>query len=706
MAPALEDLINEKLKEENEEDLLDFMSECGGDDDEDVPQMDASFPTSVFICNLPKVAPEKFDKLMTVLRRIITKSTKDGCDDFTVHMPNDESTGLTFGFMIITFQTAQQVDECVEKLDGHQLDKANKFKVLKLDKFENISRRSEQFTPKSNVQHVDRSDHRDWLEDPSTREQFIIRHGAETEIYWHDTLGGEPVLYYGGEREKAGNKIWCDWKVCFSPQGSYIATMHKPGIALWAGHTFEKKIRFAHQDVKHLEFSPNEEFMLTWNGAEPGSDPSAVRIFNVLNGYQPMKQCFTPSFSPHKDKSFPHFLWSKDAKYFAECNDSTIMVRDTKTFDLITDEEGRKRTLKYDNLDTFQWSPKDNIIALWTLEKADNPARLVIVEIPSRAVLRAHSRTQVEAKMHWQSEGDYLCLLVTKLSKAGKRGSTNLEIFRIREKEIPVEIVEVRQNVKAFRWETGGNRFAIITTDDSGHKPKLEFFVLGKAKCENVCSIDLPSNSFSDIYWAPGGQYFVCAAMQTDGDLIFGGLMPDNKLEILCRDEHFMINTVEWDPSSRYVITAVTQPMAGETGGIKYQMEAGYALWTFQGRQLQKVQKEKLYHIAWRQHPASMLSDAQTGQIRKDLKKYSKKYDAMDEKAKDKARQAFREDRETRTNAFLEILDRIADNKERCEEENGWTEGVGDLPNYQEGYWEKVETMIEEELDATEELIQ
>jgi translation initiation factor 3 subunit B len=190
------------------------------------------------------------------------------------------------------------------------------------------------------------------------------------------------------------------------------------------------------------------------------------------------------------------------------------------------------------------------------------------------------------------------------------------------------------------------------------------------------------------------------------GDLIFGGLMPDNKLEILQRDEHFMITNVEWDPSSRYVITAVTQPMAGESGGIKYQMEAGYAIWTFQGRLLHKQQKEKLYHISWRQHPASMLSEVQTSQIRKDLKKYSKKYDAMDERAKDQARQAFRADREGRTNAFLEILDRIADNKDRYEEENGWKDTLYDLPSYQEGYWEKVETTIEEELDATEELIQ
>jgi len=417
-----------------------------------------------------------------------------------------------------------------------------------------------------------------------------------------------------------------------------------------------------------------------------------------------MRKCRTPHTSPGNDKGeFPHFLWSKDSKFFAECNESTIFVRDTESFDLVKDEEGRKRSLKYDNLATFQWSPKDNIIALWATEKANNPARLVLVEIPSRQELASRSRTSVEAKMHWQSEGDYLCLLVTKLSKTGKKGNTNLEIFRIRERNIPVDIVEIKDTVKCFAWETGGNRFAVITTDDTGHKPQLRCYVLGVEKCENVCSLDLPANSFTDIFWAPGGQYFVCAAMQS-GDLIFGGLMPDNKLEILHRDEHFMLTNVEWDPSSRYVITAVTQPMKDEGGGFKYQMEAGYAIWTFQGRQLHKQQKEKLFGVSWRPHPPTMLADDAQAHIRKNIKKFSKKYDALDEQEKETARSAFKADRETRTNAFQNILDRIADNVADRSEENGWEDA---MMEWKGGLtWEKVDETIEEELDATEELIQ
>jgi translation initiation factor 3 subunit B len=294
---------------------------------------------------------------------------------------------------------------------------------------------------------------------------------------------------------------------------------------------------------------------------------------------------------------------------------------------------------------------------------------------------------------------------VTKLSKTKKKGATNLEIFHIRDKNIPVEVVEVPDTVKAFHWETGGSRFAVITTDDTGHKPKLLFYALTNDKFENVRTLDLPSNIFTDVFWAPNGQYFVCAAIQASGgDLIFGGLMPDNKLEILHRDEHFMLTHVEWDPSSRYVITAVTQPMRDEVGGFKYQMEAGYAIWTFQGRQLHKQAKDKLFAATWRNHPPPMTSEEQQQQIRKNIKKYSKKYDALDEQEKESARQAFKADRDQRLNAFLDILDRIMTSNEQRMEENGWEEANQDYRSGQE--WEAVETTIEEELDATEELIQ
>lgn len=696
---ALYDLVATKLEEDEEDDLIDFVSDGEGEDYDSLEapvQVDETFPSTLFLGGLPKVGQAKFDKLLNVLGKLIDKHGKN-----QKVMPMNEAANETYGFIIVNYEARESSETAAKTLDGMSLDKNHTFKVVKMDDFDKITNRAEEFKAQRTLNSFSREDFRDWLLDKKFREQLLLRYQQETEIYWHDTLAGQPVLCYGGEREKRQKKIWCDWRVEWSPRGSYITTFHKPGVALWAGPDFMKKVRFAHEAVKFIQFSPTEDYCLTWNGTHPSeNDEQAVRIFRTLTG-ECMKKHRTPTVSPGGGE-FPHFLWSHDGKFYAECNETTIMVRDTEHFELIKDEEGKKRTLKYDGLHTFQWSPKDNILAIWILEKGNNPARLVLIEIPTRKELASRSRTQVEASMHWQSEGDYLCLLNTKLSKTKKKGATNLEIFRIREKSIPVDIVEIKDTVRGFYWETKGSRFSVLTTDEGGLAPKLLIYQLGKEKCELISMTNLPSNSFNNFFWGPEGQYFVCCAIG-HGDLLFGGLTPDNKLEINHKDEHFMLTDVSWDPSARYVLTSVTQPMQNEIGGFKYSMEAGYAIWTFQGRPLFRQQKEKLWQVAWRPHPPSLLPEDRQKDVRKNIKQFSKKYDAIDEQAKESSRKAFRAERDEKNGSFQAVLDRLEDFKLDAYEDNGWDQAWEELLANQQ--WETHETAIEEELGTTEELI-
>jgi len=440
MDESIQDLVRDALQEDREEDLLEFLSDGEGDDlDELEPpvNLDRSFPSTVVICNVPKVGQAKYQKLMGVLGKLIDKYGPNEKD-----MPLNDETEQTEGFVIVTFEDVEAANNAVAQLDGMNLDKAHTFKVIKMDKFDEIMGRSEKFEAQRTLTTFSRVDFRDWLADKKCREQILLRYQAETEIRWHDTMAGEPILVYGGEREKRQKKVWCDWRVMWSPQGSYLATFHQQGIALWAGEEFTKKMRFPHSNVKEVSFSPNEEFVLLWNGVTHAEgDNSAVKIFHVLTG-QCVRESRAPMCTPNGE-DFPHFLWSPDAKFIAECSDSRILVRDTESWEIIKDDQGKHTGLKFENLKTFEWSPRDNVIAVWTLEKDNNPARLVLVEVPSRRELASRSRTQCEADMYWQSEGDFLCLVVTKLSKTRKRISTNMEIFRIREKSIPVDIVNV-----------------------------------------------------------------------------------------------------------------------------------------------------------------------------------------------------------------------------------------------------------------------
>ena len=57
-------------------------------------------------------------------------------------------------------------------------------------------------------------------------------------------------------------------------------------------------------------------------------------------------------------------------------------------------------------------------------------------------------------------------------------------------------------------------------------------------------------------------------------------------------------------------------------------MENGYNLWTSHGRQLDHKRYDKLHQLLWRPRPPSLLSEAKEKEIRKNLRDYSRKYEA------------------------------------------------------------------------------
>ena len=101
-------------------------------------------------------------------------------------------------------------------------------------------------------------------------------------------------------------------------------------------------------------------------------------------------------------------------------------------------------------------------MSYWTEEERDAPARVTLVEIPSRNVLCVKNLfTVADCKMHWQKSGDYLCVKVDRYKKkneekdaAVKYGGIyhNFNVFRMRETEIPVDTVEVGVG----GWRCGG----------------------------------------------------------------------------------------------------------------------------------------------------------------------------------------------------------------------------------------------------------
>jgi hypothetical protein len=58
---------------------------------------------------------------------------------------------------------------------------------------------------------------------------------------------------------------WTELFVSWSPLGTYFTTVHRQGVRLWGCSSFETQEKFAHPYVMLFDFSPCEQYLVTWS---------------------------------------------------------------------------------------------------------------------------------------------------------------------------------------------------------------------------------------------------------------------------------------------------------------------------------------------------------------------------------------------------------------------------------------------------------
>ncbi|XP_023007597.1 eukaryotic translation initiation factor 3 subunit B-like isoform X1 [Cucurbita maxima] len=671
-------------------------------DDEEVLQeesleFDSGFGNIIVVGNLPVVPSEKFEKLEGVVRKIFGQIGV--IKDDGLWMPVDPTTQKTLGYCFIEYGTPQEAELAKEKTDGYKLDRAHIFAVNMFEDFDRFMKVPDEWAPPESNPYTPGENLQQWLMDEKARDQLVIRSGSDTEVFWNDARHLKPEPVYK-------RPFWTESYVHWSPLGTYLATIHRQGAAVWGGAgTFNRLMRFAHPQVKLIDFSPGEKYLVTYSSHEPSNPRDANRI--VINIFDVRTGKVMRDFKGSPDDfaiggtggvagvSWPVFRWGggKDDKYFSRMGKNVISVYETETFSLID-----KKSLKVENVMDFCWSPTDPIIALFVPELGggNQPARVSLVQIPSKEELRQKNLFSVsDCKMYWQSNGDYLAVKVDRYTKTKKSIYTGFELFRIKERDIPIEVLELENKndkIIAFAWEPKGHRFAVIHGDNP--RPDISFYSMRSTHNSGRVSklTTLKGKQANALFWSPSGRFIILAGLKGfNGQLEFYNV---DELETMATAEHFMATDIEWDPTGRYVATAVTSV---------HEMENGFNIWSFNGKLLYRVLKDHFFQFAWRPRPPSLLSAEKEEEIAKNLKKYSKKYEAEDQ---DVSMLLSEQDREKRRMLKEEWEKWVNEWKKLHEEEKQLRQKLrdGEASDEEEEY-EAKEVEVEEVLDVSEEIL-
>lgn len=105
------------------------------------------------------------------------------------------------------------------------------------------------------------------------------------------------------------------------------------------------------------------------------------------------------------------------------------------------------------------------------------PVIILMLTCGCRVVMCVLVHTDVN--IHWHPQGDYLAVKVDRFTKTKKSTFTGFELFSIRERDIPMEVLELSnksERIISFAWEPKGHRFAIVHGE--GSRPNVSFYTM------------------------------------------------------------------------------------------------------------------------------------------------------------------------------------------------------------------------------------
>lgn len=264
-----------------------------------------------------------------------------------------------------------------------------------------------------------------------------------------------------------------------------------------------------------------------------------------------------------------------------------------------------------------------------------------MVEVPTRREVRSKILFNVaKCRFFWHPSGEYLCVQVDRHSKSKKTIYTNFELFRVTKKDVPVEVLEFKDQVHSFAWEPQGHRFVVL----HGEPPRIDvsIYTMGDEdhlkpgvplQVEKLTT--LTKKGVNEVRWSPKGHNMLLAGLRNlNGYFEWWNV---DEMEMMQSDEHFMATDIDWDPTGRFVVTSV--------GAWRHSMENGYVVWSVLGKKLHTVQKTQFWQFMWRPRPKCLLTKDDEASILKDWKKWKARFDEEDQKAKEDASDEERQER-------------------------------------------------------------
>lgn len=501
-----------------------------------IPPFKPNYNNAVVIHGLPIVESSKLEKLVDRLVDIFSKiSNITPIKKTDAYVPFDEANNTSYGIGFIKLKN--ETDAAILIQAGEiEFGGRHKFHCTSYPLLEFYHNYSTEIQPIRLPQFHPRPDPASWLTDEKCRDQFVIRHGTETEVFWGNLTGEEPSNVFAADHEPSG-KPWCDSYVEWSPQGSFLVSYHLQEFRLWGGDNFQNEGNFEHPNVKLVDFSPCENFIISYYYPPDLSkkDPGAIKVFDVRNRTEIF---LNPSLKDVELK--PRVFELEDPL----SKDYQVIVRTKEQVDKDKDKDGQKKFV-------------DKIIRGKILE-VDNQGRISVDEAGTKQGPFTRNTDKNEFiplqdpnKLKWSPDGKYFARLLTdKISVYKMPAITEKYISLLDNKSIGAV------NVQDFCWSPKSNLIS-YWSPAVGNLPAMINIISIPDRSE-ICSRKLFDVTDGKLLWQNEGDYLCVYFTKSLKNkktwilMFFRVSQPGVPVEQLELSEP--VRNVKWEPSGDRII--------------------------------------------------------------------------------------------------------------------------------------------------------
>ncbi|CAK70589.1 unnamed protein product (macronuclear) [Paramecium tetraurelia] len=642
----LQDLIdfsNEGLPQEYLKKACEEFEKANKDVLVDQPKSNFISNLSILLIGLPKVKDEMKQKLITALKGFLKKNNYIQFVDIELN---------NLGQALLSYDNEDQAQQAVEQINNQNFDAKHQLLAFTQKQINTINETKE-YIP---IILKSRQELLAFHKDPRAA-VTIIQEKSKLSLKWLNPL--EKKLEDNVNEKKLPPYDKLQW----SPLGQYLVLFTENEFSLYGAQDMELLHKFEHKRVSELLFSPDELYVISYDGLQQ------FIIWNIREERQ-LRQIV------QEQSSINSFKFRKDNKLLAFQAQDEIQFYEAPEFYQKTQLNRKAVGVKQ-----IEWVPQTNYLAVVCYGK-DIKTQIYLhdyqrnIDVKWRNI--AFEIESIQIFVH--TYGKWVATLIKKKQK-NKVFATTLQVGNL-SKTDPFEIDEhtVNEDVENIFTELNTGKFALSYREkDKQQKPTQQFtfhlysVLEDPKKGIKLCQLgDQKGKDTNELLWASNGSYFAMVNKTKNspdqGKVEFGQISKKNEqlvTEITKSTNHFYMSHAQWDPTGIHFIT-----MSDLWHSVN--------IWSSIGEQLVKDTITKVTDIHWRNKPIHILPYKEEQELQNNSKQFTKKYENEDDKILNKAKHEKEQKKKEMLNQFTQYLNekrKIYDDKKEIRKKlQGWDE--------------------------------